>query len=217
MPIEPVKIPQNVYVEDRIVGPVTLRQLIILLATGGFSYALWTGVKNQLGASSLPLTILCWIPFIVGVIFAFVRIQGIGLMRFILLMLEKMDKPAMRQWTPRRGISINFQYFTGAEETKKKQTVMQPHREKLEELSALLDQGPLVTMKSGEKETAAMPNEESATPRPVDQGRIQAEKSEDAFLFDDIITPQRHAVADDMTQNTKATMRDILPPSGAHA
>ncbi|MDD5103270.1 MAG: PrgI family protein [Candidatus Peribacteraceae bacterium] len=216
MPIEPVKIPQNVYVEDRIVGPVTLRQLIILLTTGGFSYVLWTGMKNQLGTSSIPLTILCWIPFVIGVIFAFVKIQGIGLMRFILLMVEKMDKPAIRQWAPRRGISINFQYFSGTEE-KKKQTVTQPHREKLEELSAMLDQGPLIATKNGRDEAASGMPDEAAAARPVDQGRIRAEQSDDGFPFDDITTPRHTVAAEDLLQNGNATMRDLLPPSGAHA
>lgn len=215
MPIEPVKIPQNVYVEDRIVGPVTLRQLIILLATGGFSYAIWTAAKSQLGASSVPLTIVCWIPFMIGVFFAFVRIQGISLMRFILLMVEKMDKPAVRLWTPRRGISINFQYFSGVEE-KKKQVVTQPHREKLEELSALLDKGPVITVKSNEKEVPTTPVEEPATPHPVDQGRIKAERAEDGFPFDDITTFPP-ATVETPPQNSRVTMRDILPPSSAHA
>jgi len=211
MPIEPVKIPQNVYVEDRIVGPVTLRQLIILLATGGFSYAIWTAAKNQLGVASLPITILCWIPFVVGLIFAFIKIQGIGLMRFLLLMAEKMEKPAMRQWSPRRGISINFKYFSGTEE-KKKQVVMQPHREKLEELSALLDQGPLITTNSNRNETGTVSRDASVPPRPVDQRRIQAEKSEDALPFDDIVTPQKPAPVEHI-QHGNATMQDILPPS----
>ncbi|MDO8468543.1 MAG: PrgI family protein [Candidatus Peribacter sp.] len=216
MPIEPVKIPQNVYVEDRIVGPVTLRQLIILLATAGFSYAIWTLAKNQLGASSIPITIVCWIPFVIGAAFAFVRIQGISLMRFILLMAEKMDKPAVRLWSPRRGISINFQYFSGVEE-KKKQVVLQPHREKLEELSAMLDQGPVVTPKSSEKETTTPSAGESAIPRPVDQGRIRAEKSEDAFPFDDIRPEPPPQTAEHLPQPPQATMMDLLPPSSAHA
>ncbi|MDD5041513.1 MAG: PrgI family protein [Candidatus Peribacteraceae bacterium] len=216
MPIEPVKIPQNVYVEDRIVGPITLRQLIILLATGAFSYGIWTTAKSQLGASSVPLTIVCWIPFLIGIIFAFVRIQGISLMRFILLMAEKMDKPAVRLWSPRRGITINFQYFSGVEE-KKKKTVTQPHREKLEELSAMLDQGPVVTAKNGtQNETAAISAEEPAIPRPVDQSRIRAEASDDGFPFDDIKTAHTPGAAERPPQNSRVTMRDILPPSGAH-
>lgn len=217
MPIEPVKIPQNVYVEDRIVGPVTLRQMIILLATGGFSYAIWTAAKNQLGVASVPLTIICWIPFVIGMIFSFVKIQGISIARFLVLMAEKSDKPAVRLWSPRRGISINFQYFSNAEEKKNTKVVLQPHREKLEELSALLDRGPIVETINNENETNAVPLEETAPPRPVDQHRIRAEKSEDTLPFDDISTPQKPVTVERERQDKNTTMQDILPPSSSLA
>ena len=47
MPIDPVKIPQNVNIEDRIIGPVTLRHLILLMLGGGISYFLWTILKRS--------------------------------------------------------------------------------------------------------------------------------------------------------------------------
>lgn len=217
MPIEPVKIPQNVYVEDRIIGPVTLRQLIILLGTAGFSYAIWTGVKNQLGASSLPITIVCWIPFLFGLVFSFVRIQGISLVRFLLLMAEKVEKPSIRLWSPRRGISINFQYFSANEEKKKQQqSVVQPHRERLEELSAMLDRGPIIAGQSATTEDNTASPAEPVPPRPVDQSRIRAEITEDAFPFDDIALPPKPAEAP-AAQNNKKTMQDILPPSAIPA
>ena len=214
MPIEPVKIPQNVYVEDRIVGPVTLRQLIILLATGGFSYAIWTAAKNQLGASSLTLTVICWIPFLIGVVFAFVRIQGIGLMRFILLMMEKMEKPTIRQWAPRRGISIKVQYFSAAEDAadKAKKLVVQPHREKLEELSALLDRGPLVAAEKSEAPATALPLSDTQNPqRPVDPTRIRANGTEHASPLDDIFTRTEKKEQESAQPGAK-TLQDILPP-----
>lgn len=217
MPIEPVKIPQNVYVEDRIVGPVTLRQLIILLGTGGFSYAIWTGIKNQMGAASVTITILCWIPFAIGVIFAFVRIQGISLTRFLLLMGEKMEKPAIRQWSPRRGIAINFQYSSLKEE-KKTHVVTQPHREKLEELSAMLDRGPIAAAVQREQETATAASDETASPRPVDQRRIRAKTPDDSPVIDDIVTPaQQSADAGNVPSATHATLQDVLPPPDTRA
>ncbi|MDD5075396.1 MAG: PrgI family protein, partial [Candidatus Peribacteraceae bacterium] len=81
MAIDPVKIPQNVYVEDRIIGPITLRQLIIVLLTGGLSYAIWGAMKSANGGYiGIIGTIIAWIPCAIGVVFAFVKIQGIGLM-----------------------------------------------------------------------------------------------------------------------------------------
>lgn len=208
MPIEAVKIPQNVYVEDRIVGPVTLRQLIILIVTGGLSYAIMTAARNQMGETSIPVTILCWTPFMIGLVFSFVKIQGIGITRFILLMVEKMQKPSVRTWTPRRGISINFQYFSHIQEDdkKKKQVVMQPHRERLEELSALLDQGPLVQKPAESVQSA---------PRPVDPSRVTAETSGESPLLDDVLPPRESEPAPAAPPNG-TLLQDILPPS-AHA
>jgi|GEM_PF-497762 len=217
MPIEAVKIPQNVYVEDRIVGPVTLRQLIILIFSGGISYAIMMAARNQMGETSIPVTILCWTPFMVGLVFSFVKIQGIGLMRFIFLMLERLNKPAVRTWSPRRGISINFRYFPAAEEKKKNQVVLQPHREKLEELSAILDLGPLSAAQSSEETPTPVPPPAAVTSRPVDQSRVRAETHENAQPFDDISVPEDPAFAGEPAQTSGATMQDILPPSSAHA
>ncbi len=217
MPIEAVKIPQNVYVEDRIVGPVTLRQLIILIFSGGISYAIMMAARNQMGETSIPVTILCWTPFMVGLVFSFVKIQGIGLMRFIFLMLERLEKPALRTWSPRRGISINFRYFSAAEEKKKNQVVLQPHREKLEELSAILDLGPLSAAQSPEEAPTIVPPPETVVPRPVDQSRVRAETKESTPLFDDISMPDDPALTDEPAQSPGQTLQDILPPSGAHA
>ena len=60
MPIPPTKIPQNVYVEDRIVGPLTLKQIIVVCIGGGFSYALWASISKAYGYVGIPLTILAW-------------------------------------------------------------------------------------------------------------------------------------------------------------
>lgn len=200
MPIDPVKIPQNVYVEDRIVGPVTLRQLIILLLTGGFSYMIWTGIKNQTGYASIPVTVLCWTPLLIGAAFAFVRIQEISLLKFILLQFEKLEKPLIRSWSPRRGVSINFKFVSDATEAKEKgpkTPVIQPHREKLEELSAMLDQGPLMS--------------EPDTRRPVDRNRVRVSVPQGSSPLDDIIektpSPSPHAPA------AAPLLHDILPPN----
>mgnify|MGYP003346360286 CR=1 FL=1 len=62
MPIEPIKIPQNVYIEDRIVGPLTLKQVIIVTIGGGFSYALWAMLSKTYGAISIPIQVMVWLP-----------------------------------------------------------------------------------------------------------------------------------------------------------
>ncbi len=106
--LEPVKVPQNVYVEDRIIGPVTLRHLIILGIGAGISYAIYA-LLTQGGANpGVPLTILAWSPTLVAAAFAFVKINDISLTRMILLMIEGSGKPSVRAWAPHAGFSINI-------------------------------------------------------------------------------------------------------------
>lgn len=142
MPIEPIKIPQNVYIEDRIVGPLTLKQVIICAIGGGFSYAMFASISNAYGTIALPIQILVWLPAAVSVIFAFVRINDLSMMRLCLLLLERMNKPSTRTWTPRRGIIINVRTFhTVAEDkTARKGPVVEKQVHRIDELSNLLDQ-----------------------------------------------------------------------------
>jgi hypothetical protein len=90
MPIDPVKIPQNVYIEDRIVGPLTLRQILIVGAGCGFSYAMWSMMTNAQGGSiGIPLTVMVWIPGALSVLFAFFKINDLSLFRLCLLTFER--------------------------------------------------------------------------------------------------------------------------------
>ncbi len=143
MPIEPIKIPQNVYIEDRIVGPLTLRQTIICAIGGGFSYALFASISKTYGSIALPLQILVWVPAAISFIFAFVRINDLSMMRLCLLFLERLNKSPTRVWTPRRGIIINVRTFhTVAENTNrsKMSEFIEKKTEKIDEISTMLDQ-----------------------------------------------------------------------------
>ncbi len=144
MPIEPIKIPQNVYIEDRIVGPLTLRQVIIVALGGGFSYALWASISKAYGIVAIPLQILVWIPGVLSLIFAFVKINDLSMLRLCMLFIERMNKPTTRTWTPRRGIVINVRTFhTAKEETGRAPTPTigrELSAKKFDELSTVLDQ-----------------------------------------------------------------------------
>jgi len=106
MAIEAVKIPQNVYVEDRIIGPVTLRQLMITGAGAGISYALYATASK--GGGTLPILIASWIPAVIAAAFAFFKINDLTLFNIILLIIESMNKPSLRTWSPHAGLSINL-------------------------------------------------------------------------------------------------------------
>jgi hypothetical protein len=116
--MDPIKIPQNVYIEDRIVGPLTLRQIVIVGIGGGFSYALWAMLNKAYGGISLPLTVMVWLPAGVAAAFAFVKVNDLSLTKLCLLLLERMNKPMVRTWAPRQGFSIHIRTFTPPQRTK---------------------------------------------------------------------------------------------------
>ncbi len=143
MSIEPVKIPQNVYIEDRIVGPLTLRQVLISAIGCGFSYAMFSLVSKTYGGLTLPITIILWIPGALSIVFAFVKFNDLTMFQMVLLTLERMSKAPVRTWAPRKGISITLRTVVPSQ-------VETPHaiptvvdlknRSRFAELSAILDQ-----------------------------------------------------------------------------
>lgn len=107
MAIEAVKIPQNVYVEDRIIGPITLRQLMLTGLGMGISYAIFATIQRS-GVNNPIELALCWIPAVICAAFSFLRINDLSLFNIILLMIENMNKPNVRVWSPHAGLSINL-------------------------------------------------------------------------------------------------------------
>ncbi len=170
MAIEAIKIPQNVQIEDRIIGPLTLRQILLVSLGNGFSYALFTSISKAYGLVSIPIQILVWVPGVLSIAFAFVRINDLSMLRLCMLMLERMNKPTVRIWGPRRGIIINIRTFSTPEKQglSDKGTAEDLSKEKhFDEISALLDR----------------PMEgESAAVKPVDPARIQVSKQSETSI-----------------------------------
>jgi hypothetical protein len=142
MAIEPVKIPQNVYIEDRIVGPLTLRQTMIMALGGGFSYAMYSLVSKANGAPpGMAATIILWLPCVISVAFALIKINDLSLSRILLLSIERAQKAPVRTWSPRRGISITIRTSSGKKDTRSQgpTTPQGEAQQKIKELSNLID------------------------------------------------------------------------------
>ncbi|MBU0767039.1 PrgI family protein [Patescibacteria group bacterium] len=142
MPIEAVKVPQNVQVEDRLIGPITIRQVMICLAGGSISFVGWNMMKS-VGMVTPVHFIFAWIPLMIAAAFAFVRYKNLSLLRIILLMIEKGQKPSKRFFGPRTGIAINIRTYFHTEQKKEKYSIDQTRvaPDKFEHLSSVLDKG----------------------------------------------------------------------------
>jgi hypothetical protein len=135
------KIPQDVGIADKIVGPLTLRQLIIIAVGGGVSYVLFA-VAGKLYELNILEYIVIALPALISLAAAFIKINNIPFTKFVLLSLEYAIKPKKRLWN-HSGISAivapnlvetkTEAEFATAETTKKNVN--------LDELSRILDSG----------------------------------------------------------------------------
>jgi hypothetical protein len=136
------KVPQDVQREDQILWFITLRQLIILMVGFGMSYMLFVNFKQNYDLNELE-NILVWIPAVITLAFAFLKIHGITLFKFILLLLEQVFfRAPRRHWMAQSGepfVSITTPF--SSDKAKKKIAVngKEFSTEKVKNLAALLD------------------------------------------------------------------------------
>lgn len=112
------KIPQNVQIEDKIVGPLTLRQLIKLGVGGGITYVIYVTLAKSFYIEVWLIPVL--IPGILTLLSTFVSIGGIPFDQWIFLSIEFMKNPRKRIFVMGAGDIYGATLF--AEKTKKVQT-----------------------------------------------------------------------------------------------
>jgi hypothetical protein len=171
----------------------------------GVSYAIWAGMKAA-GQVSTVSTIIAWVPAVIAVLFAFVKINGISLLSIVFLSLEKISKPARRVWIPRQGIYVNVVTKVIKEKKNEEVTKKKAQRKQtpIEELVRVLDQGPPESIATQEESEP-----EDTPPKPVKADRITAEKSGQPL---DDITP----LQDEKPEGKGPIFHDIVPPT-SHA
>lgn len=137
------KIPQNVGIEDKIVGPFSLRQLIILAIGGGISYVAFT-ISSRLYELNIIEYILIVLPALFALALAMLRVRNVSFGKFILLAIEFAIKPKKRMWD-HRGISAlvapDLTDKTPPKQESKMTQAVERKNVNLSDLSALLDSG----------------------------------------------------------------------------
>lgn len=135
------QVPQDVQREDTIIGPITFKQLAILLIGGGISYAMYLIL--------FPIyKIFIWLPVVavLGLLtlaVAFLKIYDMTFMRFILYLLEFLIKPKQRYFC-RHNLTYKPSFDDKAviqksEDDKQKVETKTFDPDKLDDISELLD------------------------------------------------------------------------------
>lgn len=85
-------VPQFIEVESKVIGPISVRQFIILLATAGIMF-IWYSIF-----SIVVFLILSVITFAIGGTFAFIRINGQAFHVFALSLFQTLKRPNLSVW-----------------------------------------------------------------------------------------------------------------------
>lgn len=139
------KIPQNVGIEDKIVGPFSLRQLIMLAVGGGISYVLFA-ISSKLYELNVLEYILIALPALFALAAAMLKIHNVSFIKYLMLLLEFAIKPKKRMWD-HRGISalvapdLTDSAAAKKPESKDAQVLRDRKNVNLRDLSATLDSG----------------------------------------------------------------------------
>ncbi len=218
MPIEAVKIPQNVYIEDRIIGPVTLKQLIISGLGLGMSYAIFSTAQKS-GVTNPVALGVTWIPAVIFCAFAFMKVNDLTLFNIILLSIESFNKPNQRIWSPHAGLSINLitrQHVKEINDMTAKATTnadkladitrqLEKRQEELSELAKHANptpgavEGVKTKLEAGEKHGLYEHEEVKTEVTPVKRERVQAaglDKSKSIDSITDIVSAYESLTAD---------------------
>lgn len=216
MALEAVKIPADVQVEEKIIGPVSLRQLGLMLAGGGMGYVIWTSAQAN-GYAGFPALVAAWTPVIITGAFAFVKISDVSLFRICLLSYEKLHKPAVRTFGPRVGINITVRPGAAQQYKEQKKQDEEAQRKALEaeqstksnlaELSVILDKGldELIT-KPPQVTKAQLPEDREDEAQTISAEPLDRAKSVDA------IQKQQRTEQPKADSPPSKIVRDIAPP-----
>jgi len=136
------KIPQNIGIEDKIVGPFSLRQLIILAIGGGISYALFT-ITSRIYELNIIEYIIIVLPAVFSLMAAMIKIHNVSFTKYILLTLEFAIKPKKRIWDHHGIAALTDPDLSNKGQVKKIETINTEKKKNLNlsDLSSVLDSG----------------------------------------------------------------------------
>ena len=100
-------VPQFIDVEDKVIGPIAVRQFIIILVGAGLlagSFQILYRLANQFGAFLFTgFGILASV-----ILFAFVKVNGRPFHQFLLNVLQSVKNPRLRLWNNQLGERLQY-------------------------------------------------------------------------------------------------------------
>lgn len=129
-------VPQFLEIEPRIIGPVTIRQFLILMYGAFVDFIVWKLLSDSYQNWALGIM---FIHTMLLVILAFAKVNGQSFHYFILNIVRTSKKPKLRIWTKLKVKSLMVEEII--EEKLKNPTKPLPPKSHLSDLSLMVDTG----------------------------------------------------------------------------
>ncbi len=129
------KVPQKIDLEDKIIGPLTLKQFIYLLIGGMLDYLIFSSIKSFLG------WFLIFIISLVTLAFAFIQVEEQPFSYLILHLFSFLLRPKIRLWNKLAPITKSVEIKNKPKEKEPIGAKKKPEEVKsaLESLSQVID------------------------------------------------------------------------------
>jgi hypothetical protein len=128
-------VPQFIDVEDKIIGPISVRQFVVLLVGAGFMFMTYFILRFTTAVFVMVVELGIFVAF------AFAKVNGQNLHYFLLVLLQTTKKPTVRIWDK----SIDLSDLKKKHEPLTPATVILPTKHvsqsRLAQLSLMVDTG----------------------------------------------------------------------------
>ncbi len=131
-------VPQFIDVESKILGPITVRQFVILLVMIGTLFIFYKVFDF------VTFLITGFFVLVIGIAFAFVKVNGMPFHFFVLNLVVSLSRPSLRVWR-KENLDLRIEDEVKHEPVKMQDIVAQPRRSinrtRLSELSLVINTG----------------------------------------------------------------------------
>ena len=127
------KVPQNIDIEDRILGPLTMVQFIYAVVGGGICYVIYMSIPKPFSyflVAPIALFVICLI---------FVKINERPFLNFLLAVLEFSTTPKQRVWRREYLPDLNIEIYQTKKQTGPSVQSKQLTEEQISEIARRLD------------------------------------------------------------------------------
>lgn len=164
------KIPQNVLIEDKLVGPLTLKQFLYVLGGGGIIFIAYQ-YYIRLYLYFIEFVIISLIVGLLTIAFAFIKINGRPFVVFVQNLIKFTFTPKIRHWKKEsrkrvKAIKVSAADIKSTKDEIKERQSPGEFKTQIEKLATILDTGGRINEQDADAITTQIVSIDAPTTEP---------------------------------------------------